>query len=273
MSARGVHLLNKKEPVLRQLIFELRYRNGFTYLDRCGKTLNRILKEYPEWLVGNDVKPQGAPLFSMRNGCRFVFNSTSCSLLIDRTSSDDPISQEEVPDFTAQANFLTAVVIDELALKDFTRIGFRVVYHFPCETKDEAQSWLDGLGVLQVSPTLTEAFEGQIESTAVSVVVINQDRRIRIAFNVIEHPSRLESGNEILQVTSSGLHKEQKQFMREKLKQRQRLRINTSQAAVVDFDCYLEEPDSVDPRDFISTSMAYCFERLRASSANKAPKT
>src|SRR5438552_2177385 len=94
MAAKGIRLIKGKEPLLRQLVFELRYRFGFSYLDRCGKILNRITREYPEWVVGNEISPQNAPLYSMRNNCRFNFSATRLDLNLDRTVGDT-VSDED----------------------------------------------------------------------------------------------------------------------------------------------------------------------------------
>jgi len=65
-----------KITVLQRVVFELRYRHGFTYLDACGRTLNKIQDEYPEWILTTDQpNPQSAPLISINNACIFNFSA------------------------------------------------------------------------------------------------------------------------------------------------------------------------------------------------------
>ena len=44
-------------PNLHSYVYELRYNYGYTYLDRCGATINEILRNKPGW-VQNDINPQ-----------------------------------------------------------------------------------------------------------------------------------------------------------------------------------------------------------------------
>jgi hypothetical protein len=261
MNAGGVRLINGKQPLLRQIVFEVRYNHGYTYLDRCGKILNRISREYAEWVVGNQVNPQNAPLYSLRNGCRFVFNTLSGNSAIDRSMSDELILDEDIVLFSEQSEELTTVLIDELGLKDFSRIGFRSFYYFPCETKEEAEKWVQDLGILSVSPDLLSAFGGNLESVAASAVVAGQDHRIRIGINSVETPHQLEAGAETLSIRASGLPRDKRQLL-EQIRARRRLERNTRFAAVIDFDSFQEEPISVNPREFIMSNSGLFLDRL-----------
>ena len=66
---------------LEQVIFQLRFSQGYLYLDRCGKILNEIGKDYPDWVVSNNVSPQGAALISNSNGCILNFSSAAIGFL------------------------------------------------------------------------------------------------------------------------------------------------------------------------------------------------
>ncbi len=63
-----------KDDILHKVVFEVRYRYGYTYLDRCGKTINVIMKEAPEWVVkAEQVNTQGVTLVSLANQCSLQF--------------------------------------------------------------------------------------------------------------------------------------------------------------------------------------------------------
>src|SRR5438067_3664256 len=96
----GVH---GRTPVLQKLVYELRYRQGYTYLDKCGRIINLIQRENPEWIVqGDQVSPQNAPLVSLRTAAIFNFSAVSLSLSLEKPLSQDALSQEDVDDFIAQ---------------------------------------------------------------------------------------------------------------------------------------------------------------------------
>jgi hypothetical protein len=265
MNALGVKLINGKEPLLRQIVFEIRYNHGYNYLDRCGKILNRISKEHGEWVIGAQITPQNANLYSMRNGCRFTFSFTTCNLSLDRINSDAIISTNDIKDFANQSHDMTTVVIDELGLTEFARIGLRAWYYFPCETKREADIWLKDLGVVAVAPDLVSTYGGDVESQSLAVVIAGQDHRVRIGFDTFEKSDQIAAGPETVNFKASKLAKGQKDFLRKQLKERRKSEINTKFAALIDFDSFHEDPFSIDQHDFIIKSFGLFMDKFHGT--------
>jgi hypothetical protein len=259
--ARGVRLISGKEPLLRQLIFEVRYRGGFTYLDKCGRILNLISRDYPEWVIGNEITPQSAPLYSMVNGCRFNFSATRFDFNLDKTVGD-PIT-DEVQQFIDQVGTLSQVIINELALKDFIRMGVRGFYFFPCDSKDESEKWLRDLAIYTVSPRVTSAFGDQIEGGSFGVVVSGSECRYRIAANGVEISAQMNVGTEILSVRASTLKEDRLKHLVKQREVERQLRINPGFAAVIDIDAFHEDPPSIDPRDFARRNLDTFLDKLR----------
>lgn len=251
MIPKGVKLINGKEPLLRQMVFEIRYDNGYLYFDRCGKILNAIAKEAEEWVVGGQVNPQSTQLYSLRNGSRLVFNASSCSVHMDRSGSENLIKDEDVSEFSAQTTTATSIVIDELGLQEFSRVGFRAWYHFACDSKQEADDWIRELGVCTVDERMITSYGGSLENLSLGLVISGADNRIRIGFDSIELPSQLEGGPDTINVRASKLPKDQKNFLRQRLKECRRVQISTRYAASIDFDGFLEETSTVNAADFI----------------------
>src|SRR5205085_6159594 len=130
---RSMHIRGKP-AVLHKIVFELRYRYGYTYLDRCGKTINAIMREAPEWMLKSEqVSPQGANLVSIANQCSFSFSSYKLDFGIEQAAKSE-ISGDEVTRFTEQVDLITTIVTEQLGLRDFTRIGLRTWYLFPCRS-------------------------------------------------------------------------------------------------------------------------------------------
>lgn len=248
--------IRKTEALLQKLVFELRYAYGNVFLDRCGSILDRILRNYPEWTFRDDqVSPQGAPLVSMENACRFTFGTKSCDFAIERSSGDPPISPEQLAKFTSQVDELTSVVIDQLGLSEYVRIGFRAWFVFGCKNIDAAEDWLRGLGVVQVDPRLLEAF-GVDRTTAVSTAVVMEgvDRRFRIGLNTVEISQKPKG---IAGIQPKQLHKKQRELRKRLLKQ------NPETGVMIDIDAYQEDPEVVQPREFVESSYSAYIKALR----------
>jgi hypothetical protein len=265
MAAKGVHLLKGKEPLLRQMIFELRYRQGYSYLDKCGKILNRITRELPEWILGNQASPQGTALYSMRNRCRFNFSATRLDLGLDYTLADGPIPDEDAGTFIEYVAYLSQLVIDELTLTEFPRMGLRVLYYFPFDSKEESERWLAGLGVFSVAPELLKAFGAELDAAGLSTVLAGEDCRYRVAFNGVETSAQLDVGSELLTVRASFLKENQRKILMEQLRQKRHRQVNSSFAVVADVDAYLEEPPSPDPGDFSRRTIDTVLPMIRAA--------
>lgn len=112
-----------------------------------------------------------------------------------------------------------------------------------------------GLPCYSLSPQFSAAFGGQFESAGIAAVIAGNDRKFRVAFNAIERHAQLDLGEGLLQVRASSLSKKQNKHLQKQELVKRRMRSNPEYAALIDIDAFQEEPDSVDPRDFIETSL------------------
>jgi hypothetical protein len=253
-----------KEAILHKVVFELRYRYGMTYLDRCGRTINAIMKDHPEWtLLSDHPNPQAAPLVSLANSCQFHFSGRKLDLALERPIGEDPLGPDDIKRFADQTEVVTAVVLDQLALEEFSRMGFRAWYLFPGTSQQDSEQWLQELGCYSTSDELTRAFGGQIEAVSVAVVVAADDRKYRVAFSGVERQAQLKIGEGILNVRARDLHENQRAFLLEQQRVKARMHRSPEHAAMIDVDAYAEEPAVVEPRRFIETSYAGIVENLR----------
>ena len=118
--------INNKSAIIHKLIFEVRYRWGYTYLDKCGRTVNRIMRERPEWIpFGSDPNPQNAPLISTKNGSRFNFSALKYDISLEQSANQQQtLSRDNIDDVSTQIDYLANIVNDELNLNEFDRMGF-----------------------------------------------------------------------------------------------------------------------------------------------------
>jgi len=259
-----------RDAILQKVVFELRCRNGYTYLDSCGRTVNTIMREQPEWVLRSEsASPQNAPLLSLRNSCIFNFSSLKCDLSIERAPDKDPLGEKDVEVFAEQAENLHAIVADCLGLREFTRIGFRAWYIFGCSSSEDSEKWLLGLGCYQIGTNLRSAFDNaEVESGSLSVVIVGEDRKFRIAFNGVELQAQIDFGSGILSVRPRDLPTDQHRVLLEQERVRQRMRQMPEFAAMIDIDAFQEEPLVVAPKDFITTSCREFLPRLQKACAH-----
>ena len=259
-----------KEAILHKIVFELRYHYGMTYLDRCGRTVNAIMRDHPEWtLLSDHPNPQDAPLVSLANSAVFHFSGRKIDLSLERPIGEDPLSIDDVERFSGQVDALAASVIDQLGLEEFSRIGFRAWFVFSCHSKEEAEQWLQSLGCYSTSEGLAVAFAGEVEATNFAVVIAGDDRKFRIAFNGVERQAQLDIGQGILNVRVRDLHEKQKKVLVEQQKIKARMLRSPEHAAMVDVDAYQEDPAIVEPRSFVETSYDATVNHLQQALAVK----
>lgn len=257
-------MMRGKPPILHRLVFELRYLYGFTFLDRCGKTMNAIMREAPEWLPRDQLSPQNSPLISVKNNCAFNFSSMKMDFGLEQPVEAE-IEPTDVSHFIEQVDLVSRIVIDQLGLKEFSRIGIRAWYLFRCQDKEESERWLKQLELFTISDRLNRAFGGEVESAGVSVIILGDDRKFRIALNGVEKGGQIDRGSEVVLINTRALSKNQDKVFKEQLRRKGSLRAMPTSAALVDIDAFQEDPISIDPRDFVQTSLDQFLTRFRSA--------
>src|SRR5216117_1578814 len=92
-----------KDSILRKIVLEVRYEQGFTYLDKCGRTVNTVMREHPEWVIkGNTPDPSNAGLVSLHNGCLLNFSAFKYDVSLEKPIGGNPLSDSEFSEFVQQ---------------------------------------------------------------------------------------------------------------------------------------------------------------------------
>lgn len=256
-----------KFSVLQRLAFELRYKHGFNYLDRCGRTINTIQREFPEWVVRPaDPNPQSAPMINFVNGCVFNFSTQSLGLTLEKPLGSEALSAEDVGTFGEQVEQLSAIVIDQLSLDSFLRMGCRAFYLFPFDTRQEADEWVLKLGAYQFSDELIKAFGGELSTASVAAVVQSDDRKFRIGFESVERSVQLDLGDAVLNVPAHLLPAAERQNQLRKQQRARKLREqNPPFAVMIDLDSFQEEPQLIEAGQFVRSSVQQGWDRLQSA--------
>lgn len=256
-----------KIPVLIKVVFELRYRQGYTYLDRCGRTINLIQEYHPDWLLlASQPNPQMAPLINVETGAKFSFSSLKLDLGLERPSRDGELDEEKIRHLAQDADELTSIVIDQLGLAEFTRLGCRIWHLFPADTREQARQFLADLRIFEVQPTLLSAFAGEQEEASAVIVLSGQDRKFRFATEVTERTMEVDVGDAVVNLPIQSLPSEQrKKALLEQQKSASRKRKYPPFAAMIDIDAYREDPTGVPkPSEFMLSSLDFAIKGIRA---------
>ena len=200
-----------------------------------------------------------------------AFSANSASLVLNKSSIDEIIDTDETNTFLEQMNGPIALILDELEITEFTRIGFRQQYYFPFDSKEDSENWLQALGLMTVSPALYQAF-GTPDSLGFAVVVQGSECRYRIALNGIERPAQIPIGGSMLTVRPSGTHRRQKKELLEALKKQHQRQINSAFAVLLDMDAFLLDPVEPNLPEFVQVRLQTNLQQFRNALA-KEPTT
>jgi hypothetical protein len=248
--------LKRKTAILQKIVFELRYRRGYLYLDKCGRTVDALMANQPEWVLKDEsVSPQNAPLISLRNQCALTFSSKKLDLGLEMQPGGEPLTETDIDTFTGQVEAASALIIEELGLRDFERIGFRTWYLFPFQTMAECRDWVVGLGLIQVSNQFRQAFGDKLNALGASAV-FEGSVNFRVAVNQVERTAQIDLGQEILNVRASKLANKQREVFLQQLKVKKRMLANPEFAVMIDVDAFQDEPKTLSLREFVQTSIS-----------------
>jgi hypothetical protein len=259
---RSYTVVRGKEPQLRNMVAEVRYQDGQLYLDRCGRLLKELQKA-PDWLIATGPTPQATSLWNHHTGTQLTFSMSATSLSLDKANTDEIIEPAEVEEFLQQISAGLVRVLDELEVTEFTRLGYRERYYFPCDTKEEAETWLNNLGLIGCPPGLPKAFGAAVTSVDGAVIMQAQECRYRVGLSVVERPAQIPVGDAVLSAQLSAVHKETKRSLLETMKRKRHRQIDPAFAAVLDVDAYLLEPVEFDVTAFVQEHSQNNLKRFR----------
>jgi hypothetical protein len=253
--------------VYHKVVYEVRYDQGFIYLDRCGTTSNRIVQNFPDWIVSaQNVNPQQAPFVHAITGNKFNFGPLKYDFSLDqRINADAAIGKDDIDDFVRDIESVTAIVHEELELKQFTREGFRIWYVFPTKSDQDSRDWICKLRGVSIHNRLVQAFSGELESLGYTIAINSDDRKFRISVNPVERTEQLDLGSEALRVLPRNLPKKQREHLLEQLKAKHRLLVNPQIGVMIDVDAFVEDPIEIAPTDFITESLKRIEQSLPAA--------
>lgn len=240
---------------LQKIVLEIRYFQGFVYLDKCGRTINEIIETYPEWIVKDSPNPQIAGLTSLVNGCQFHFSSHKMDFSLEQAIGGVEINIGELEHFIKQVQIISTLVAEILNLKNFSRIGVRTWNIFPASSETESKQWIRDLGLFNEQQNLIGSFDGSLDTVSLIVVIKGKDRNFRLEVSAVERQAQFDAGQDILSIKASAQPKNQRQILLQQMEAKRRLVANPEYASLVDVDVYQEYPQVINTQDFLESSL------------------
>ncbi len=260
---KAIMIIDNRHSICHKVVYEVRYKYGFTYLDRCGSTVNEIMNSTDEeWeFYGREPDPQSAPLISLRNGTRFNFSALKYDFALEqKEGADKDIEKQDIDGFIEQVDLVSSIVNERLSLRDFSRVGFRIWYLFASRTREDSEAWISQLlKTNDIDNPIAEALNGNVEAKSHVVVVASQDRKFRISIIGVESQAQLNLVGGMVSIRKSKLSRGQDKYLKKQLK---RAANNPEFAVMFDIDSFVESPKDVEAKDFIAESLKQIEEKV-----------
>jgi len=190
--------VRKKQVFIWQFVFEARYGHGYEYLDRCGYIINSIQRDNHEWDV-LPPGPEGTQLKNLSDGTGVVFSSQHLGLSLHKPlfGKGEPLAKQDLEIFSGHIQNLSDIVFSEIRIKptDLTRVGARVFYYIPFESKDEAEQWM--IDSKFFSFNKPELFEGILSSPSFALKWKSDPFSWGLRFDIYERNAQMDLGKDV----------------------------------------------------------------------------
>lgn len=145
---------------------ELRFENGYLYLDNCGKTWREIIKRYPN-IREDTVNVQEAKLVFPEEEISLKFSPTNFVLAQNYPSSLNPICEF--------GELSYEIAMKNLGIDAFTRIGNRFIYTLKVGSVEEATELLKNTGFFNVSEEKKAKIGTTLKDPGVKFTIVRDD--------------------------------------------------------------------------------------------------
>ena len=161
-------------------------------------------------------------------------------------------------DFARDAEVFTDVVVRNLELEFFPRIGFRAWHLFPTHDRDESNKSVRELSAFSIDPSLYAL--GDVSDTSHRLVIERPKHMLRVAVSPFEQQVTLPSS--LIRTAKKKARYEpqqQQKVLIDQLKADKKIKSYPQFGILLDLDAYIEDPafpHSLSVSDFIADAFA-----------------
>lgn len=264
-------VVDLKTEVIHRYVYELRFDFGQVYWDRAGRIAKEILSQREEWDFDR-IDINHCQL--AHRDLNLAFNFGHARLDLSQTQSANVETLLSVGEFGALADTITTVVVENLELEFFPRIGFRVWRLYPSADREQSHELVRNLKLFKLESELADAI-GEVSEVSHRLVSDRQKHMVRIAVAAFEQqielpPSLIRAAKmkPYKQTTepqrSSGIDR-RRRILIDRLKAEKKIAHYPQFGVLLDLDAYIEDPpypDDLSVSDFIAAAFED-FEQLR----------
>lgn len=173
-----------------------------------------------------------------------------------QTQSADVAALREPGLFGALADQLSQIVVRNLEVEEYPRIGLRAWYLYPARDRNQSYEMINSLKIAHVDKDLLQKL-GETSETSFRLVVERHDHMARIAIAPFEQvvpipPSTVRAARG----RARDLPKGQRQALIDRIKAKKAVESYPQFGVLVDLDAYLEEPPTdVSVSNFIDNAV------------------
>lgn len=177
--------LISNEVSLHKIVFEVKFKYGYQYLDKCGRIMNSLFKNDSGWQKHKpNIDPQRATI-RHEIGIDLLLNADYANFSYAREFGAEQIDIDKYLEII-QDNLV--LFYDELEIQSdgISRMGFRSMYLYPVKNREDALQLLEDNEVVKIKPNLANCVNGELESASFVFNIDGQDRNYSIRLNIAE---------------------------------------------------------------------------------------
>jgi hypothetical protein len=243
--AKGVTTIHGKEPVLKTALCGVEYDSGELYYDRMGRVVRQLHQGGHGWLRDATVAIKQTQVMNPAEGLILTVSTSGAALTLSTEGHPEGIEAEDVARLADQSSFALGVIVDELELANFQRIGYRESYSFACDSLEETEAWIKGLGLVRIDDSLYTTF-GNHYAMSWALLFAAEECRYRLELRGAERPASVPVGPGEMTIK----HSRAKQLKRDELLQllttRRHKQMDPEYAAILDIDAFLWDDTDAD---------------------------
>lgn len=238
-----------KTLLLPKIVFEVRYKQGYRYLDRCGEMMIEIENKLKNW---NAVEATITGCQMENKTEKMIFNCSSVKLDLAQYDKKDL----KLSSFFDSAVATFGIVSKNLGIREFVRFGLRYWFFYPVASMEEGRKMLSANKFFNINTGIEEMFGKPVKDRSFVVIVDKNNFGHRISLNLV-HKEGIDlekPADAFLTTTPHKLPKGQKEALLAQLEKKKRDSERPDVAILVDIDNYKDSPKEDELKDFIKIS-------------------
>lgn len=242
-----------KDLLLQKIVFEVRYKQGYRYLDRCGETMIDAENKIKGWIAG-EAAPTGGRMVNTTENMLFSFNSSKLDL------SQHYADINDYKNFVNYSIKFFDLVSKNLGLKEYLRFGLRYWFLYPVDSAQIGRELLHKSHLFGDDKNVEGIFGKKVKDKSVVIVLEEEGKGARISLALALNKgvdTEIEQSTPTPTIPPHKLPRGQKEAVIKQLKKSKKSAEDPDVAILLDIDNYINCPQAEHMDVFIKESIAF----------------